>query len=88
MPALSMFFGIIVYMYMERGGKHNQPHIHAKYQNDNIVIALNGEVLEGSFPVGKKKLLDAWMEIHHDELAANWELLQNGEQYFKIDPLK
>lgn len=52
------------------------------------MVALNGDVLEGSFPAGKKKLLDAWMEIHHDELAANWELLQNGEQYFKIDPLK
>ena len=52
-------------MYMERGGKHNQPHIHAKYQNDNIVIALNGEVFgRGAFLRARKKLLDAWMEIH------------------------
>ena len=55
MPALSMFFGTIVYVYMERGGKHNQPHIHAKYQDEDIVVALNGDVLEGSFPAGKKK---------------------------------
>jgi hypothetical protein len=28
------------------------------------------------------------MEIHRDDLAANWELLSGGEQYFKIEPLK
>ena len=28
MPALSTFFGIIVYMYKELGGKHSIPHIH------------------------------------------------------------
>ena len=29
MPALSMFYGIIVQMQSERGEKHNLPHIHA-----------------------------------------------------------
>lgn len=29
MPALSMFFGIIVRMQSEQGGKHNKPHVHA-----------------------------------------------------------
>jgi hypothetical protein len=27
-------------------------------------------------------LLEAWMLIHQDDLAANWELLQRGEQCF------
>lgn len=31
MPTISMFYGIIVYMYNEKGGKHNMPHIHAEY---------------------------------------------------------
>ena len=31
MPALSMFFGIIVRMQSERGGKHHKAHIHALY---------------------------------------------------------
>lgn len=34
------------------------------------------------------KLLEAWMEIHHDDLEANWTLLFNGEQFFRIDPLR
>lgn len=88
MPIICMFYGIIVRMYSEQNGKHNLPHVHAEFSGDEIVVALDGTVLEGSFPKGKLKLLLAWMEIHHDELEANWKLLSNGEQFFRIDPLK
>ena len=88
MPTISMFYGIIVRMYSEKGGKHNKAHIHAEYSGEELVIALDGEVLEGKFPKNKQKLLEAWIIIHHDDLQANWSLLSNGEQYFKIDPLK
>ena len=50
MPALSMFFGIIIYMYSEIGGRHNIPHIHAEYQGEEAVISLDGTLLEGSLP--------------------------------------
>lgn len=88
MPVLSTFFGIIVRMYREVGGKHNMPHIHAEYAGEEIVIALDGTILEGSIPKNKLKLLEAWMEIHREDLEANWKLLANGEQFFRIDPLK
>lgn len=52
------------------------------------VIGLDGTVLEGKLPKSQMKLVDAWMEIHKDDLAANWTLLSNGEQFFRIDPLK
>lgn len=88
MPVLSTFFGIIVRMYREVGGKHNMPHLHAEYSGDEIVIALDGTILEGGIPKNKLKLLEAWMEIHREDLEANWKLLTNGEQFFRIDPLK
>ena len=88
MPVLSIFYGIIVRMYREQGGKHNMPHIHAEYSGEEIVMALDGTILEGSFPKNKLKLLEAWVVIHHDDLEANWKLLSNGEQFFRIDPLK
>lgn len=78
MPALSMFYGIIVRMQSEKGGKHSKPHIHALY----------GEVLEGKFPNRQLKMLLAWMTIHEDELYANWKMLSEGEGYFRIAPLK
>ncbi len=88
MPVLSTFFGIIVRMYKENGGKHKMPHIHAEYSGDEVVVTLDGEILEGEIPKAKMKLLDAWMEIHREDLEANWTLLSSGEQFFRIDPLR
>jgi len=88
MPVLSMFYGIIVRMYNERSGRHNKAHIHAEYSGERIVVALDGEILEGSFPKNKLVLLEAWMELRKEDLEANWNLLSAGEQYFRIDPLK
>lgn len=47
MPALSMFFGIIVRMQSEKGGKHNKPHIHALYGDYEVVVGIDGEVSHG-----------------------------------------
>lgn len=90
MPVLSIFFGIIVRMYREEGGKHNVPHLHAEYSGEEIVMALDGTILEGekNFPRNKRKMLEVWMEIHREDLEANWKLLSNGEQFFRIDPLR
>jgi len=89
MPAISMFYGIIIYMYYFDNKMHNLPHIHAKYQGNEAVIEIpEGNLLEGNLPVNKMKLLQAWIEIHKEELIANWELAKNGEQVFKIEGLK
>ena len=50
MPILSMFYGIIITMYREVGGKHKTPHYHAEYQGDEVVLSLDGNVIEGSLP--------------------------------------
>ncbi len=61
---------------------------HALYGDNEIVAAIDGTILEGFFPNKQLKLLLAWIAIHEDELQANWELLRNGEGYFKIEPLR
>ncbi len=88
MPTISMFYGIIIRMQSERGGRHHKPHIHCLYGDSEIVVAMDGEVLEGAFPSKQMKLLLAWMAIHEEELIANWNLLSEGEGYFKIEPLR
>ena len=88
MPVLSVFFGIIVRMYREVGGKHKVPHVHAEYSGNEVVVALDGTVIEGEIPKNKMNLLVAWIEIHREDLEANWKLLGNGEQFFHIEPLK
>lgn len=88
MPTLSMFYGVIVRMQSEKGGRHHKPHIHCVYGDEEVVIALDGEVLEGTIAASKLKLILAWMEIHKEELQADWQLLAEGEGFFKIEPLK
>jgi len=46
------------------------------------------EVLTGDLPKGKTKLVLAWAELHQEELLANWKLVMNGEDPFKIQPLQ
>jgi len=89
MPVISMFYGIIVSLYFMDNRRHKKPHIHVKYQEHEVVIAIpDGDVLEGSIPRSKMKLVSAWVEIHRDDLIADWELAVNGEQPYKIDPLR
>lgn len=88
MPVLSMFYGIIIRMQCEKGGKHHLPHIHVICGNDESVFSLEGEQIDGTISSSKKKLVEAWIEIHKEELMANWKLLEEGEQFFKIEPLK
>ncbi len=76
-------------MYYFDAKQHKLPHIHAKYQGKEAIFAIpDGEIIEGNIPSNKQKLIEAWIEIHKDELIANWELAASGEQVFKIEGLK
>ncbi|ODS32276.1 MAG: hypothetical protein SCARUB_02578 [Candidatus Scalindua rubra] len=89
MAIVSMFYGIIISMYYFDKRKHHLPHIHVKYQEQEAVISIpEGEILEGNVKSNKMKLIQAWIEIHKDELIADWELASQGKNIFKIDPLK
>jgi hypothetical protein len=89
MPVISMFYGVIVSLYFLDNKQHNKPHVHAKYQDDEAAIAItDGEVLEGRLPPAKMKLVLAWIEIHRDELMADWDLAVIGQHPYKIDPLR
>ena len=69
--------------------EHNPPHIHAIYQNNKAIFDINtAEKTEGELPKDKEKLVSAWIVLHKDDLLADWELAQNGEPPYNIDPLK
>ncbi len=89
MPTISMFYGILILMYFYDNKKNNRPHIHAEYAECEASIAIeDGTVLSGSLPNAKLKLVQAWIEIHREDLLANWKLAVKGESVFKIDPLR
>jgi hypothetical protein len=89
MPTISMFYGIVIYLYFYDDERHKAPHIHAKYQGQDASVSIvDGEVLAGDIPQAKLRLVQAWIEIHRESLMADWELAVNGQTPFPIDPLK
>jgi len=45
-------------------------------------------LLAGSVPPAKARLVQAWIEIHRDDLLANWQLAVGGQPPQKIEPLR
>ena len=89
MPVISMFYGLIVAMYYLDTKQHHLPYIHVKYGEMEAVYEIpNGKLLEGAMPSNKEKLVQAWIEIHHEDLMATRDLEVSGNRVFTIDPLK
>jgi hypothetical protein len=65
------------------------PHIHVRYQDEEAVIEIpSGLLIAGSIPPKQSKLVQAWIEIHADELMLDWQLAVNGDEPFRIAPLQ
>jgi hypothetical protein len=63
-----------VRMFMEPGGPHHTPHLHAYYQDDVGIFSIDPiELIAGSLPKRQRRLVEAWAELHQAELAADWE---------------
>lgn len=89
MPTISLFYGIIVSMYVLDTVKHHLPHIHVRYNEFKAVIEIpEGNLLEGELPSRQMKLVQAWIEIHREDLMADWSLAVSGQTPFRIDPLR
>lgn len=88
MPTISMFYGIIVRMYFAPN-EHPPPHFHAYYgEYKGVVDIQTCEVVQGDLPRRQVRLVQAWTELHQDELMADWQLVMNGEKPFSIEPLQ
>jgi uncharacterized protein DUF4160 len=89
MPEIARFFGIIVRMYVEAGEPHHLPHFHAYSQQEVAIYGLDPiECIAGSLPQRQQRLVEAWAELHQEELKANWRRLQEGRAPRKIEPLR
>ncbi|MFN2348925.1 MAG: DUF4160 domain-containing protein [Thioalkalivibrio sp.] len=86
MPEISRFLGIIIAMYYN---EHAPPHFHAKYGDNEAVIAIvNGEVVDGQLPPRVLGLVQEWREHHKDELSEDWNLARERKALKRIEPLE
>ncbi len=85
-PRLSEFYGIAIYMYFS---DHNPPHFHAFYAEYEAQVRIeDGSVLAGEIPRTAARLVSQWLELHQDELVANWERAQEPSALLPIAPLE
>jgi hypothetical protein len=76
-------------MFFRDNRRHHAPHIHVRYQGEAASIAIDdGRILDGSVPQKQPKMVQAWIEIHKEELLVDWDLTVNGIEPFRIAPLQ
>lgn len=89
MPEISRFFGIIIRMFAEPEARHHVPHFHAHYQGCVAVFGVEPVVLlAGELPRRQQRFVEAWAEMHQDELLADWRRLEQGQKPEPIVPLQ
>jgi hypothetical protein len=80
-PEISRFFGIIIRMFMEAGATHHTPHFHAYYQEHVGALSIDPvELIAGDLPRTQRRLVEAWAELHREELKADWDRLRPVDQ--------
>lgn len=89
MPEISRFFGIVIRMFVETGGRHHRAHFHAYYQRHAGIIGVEPvETIAGDLSSKQERPALAWAAIHEHELRACWDALQAGRLPGKIEPLR
>lgn len=84
MPEICRFYGIIITMFMQ---EHNPPHFHVRYNEFRAIVDIKTGTIKGTLPRRALGLVYDWLDLHRDDLMANWERIENGEELKTIEPL-
>lgn len=86
MPAISIFFGIVIRMFYK---DHEPPHFHAEYQGQRGKFDLTGKMLVGSIQSKTAlRLIRQWARQHEAEIRANWQRMKADKPLEAIEPLR
>lgn len=88
MPEICRFQGMIIKMVFLDNEKHHKPHVHVYYGEYEASVGIDGEILSGSLPIKKLKLLQAWLILREDELYNAWNNAVKGMPFNDIKPLE
>jgi hypothetical protein len=86
---ISAFYGLVVGFQTRNKPKDSTPILIAVYQEQTIGIHLQTAAISfGELPQPKHVLLNAWIEIHREELLVNWQTGYQRGEFFAIEPLR
>lgn len=85
MPEIDAFLGLAFYMYYFDNQRHSQPHVHVKYAEYELTVAImSGECLEGYLPAKQRKRAEEHVARYRQELLKLWEQAIAGKQLGKL----
>ena len=73
--------GMQFYMYSKEQGKHKLPHIHVKYQNQEVVISLEGKILAGKIKEKMQKMAIDAILSDKESFLLKWNNMTDGEKF-------
>jgi integrase len=86
---ISAFYGIVIAFCWTRGHAQKPPCVLARCHDAEASFSIpDNSILSGMLPFAKHVLVQAWIEIHREELLANWENGKADGEFFRIDPLR
>ena len=67
---------------------HDPPHVHVEHQGNKALLDFQGNLVRGSLQSRTAlRLVREWIDLHCDDLQADWDLARAGRELRKIAPL-
>lgn len=67
---------------------HMPPHFHATYGEYEVTVDVETGVVHGRFPKRALRLVLEWLDLHKDDLMANWQRARERRPLQDIEPLE
>lgn len=89
MSLISSFYGVQVHLEVRDAHSQFPAHVRVIYGGDEGVFGIeSAEPLGGNLPLRPLRIVPGWIELHRDELMANWALAAEGRPVFNVAPLQ
>ncbi len=85
MPTISKFYGIVVFM---NYNDHPPPHFHARYQDQEVIVEIETDLVEGRMSKRALRMVLEWLDLHQVALMNNWDLARQRKALREIQPLQ
>ena len=87
-PLISAYHGIVV-TFPAPAPLHAAPVLLARYGDTQAEMDIeHNRVVAGELPFRRRILVQAWIELHREELLANWHHGRRTGDYFRVEPLR
>jgi hypothetical protein len=76
MPTIAIIDGVRIVIHLK---DHLPPHLHAMFAGHEAQISIvTGDILSGSLPPAKTRLVEAWLAAHREQVASIWVEIREG----------